>query len=333
MRLVLRSFLLTLLAITFSSLNVFSQSATIATDALDYPPGSTAIITGSGFQPGETVTLQVLHYPTCCDDSTSPDHQPYTTIADANGNVSSSWYVPSDQDELGATLQLTAVGASSRLQASEVFTDGSSFGYNTTTGKSSSVSLSPGGADNSTLGVTVDAPKGNGNFNVSLSFASTGSRSITIGNASTEINVTSSTIQFITTSSAGDAHAFPVSITVGSSVAAGTYSIKATANGGGVNAGGGWVFTVVVGNTGGTIASVSVATQTGASVYGTVSSPSYSISATRGSNGSINGTYSVSGLPSGVISNFSPLTVSSSASNPIPGTTLTLSVPANLGAG
>ena len=35
--------------------------ATVTTDKQDYPPGSTATITGENFEPGETVELQVLH--------------------------------------------------------------------------------------------------------------------------------------------------------------------------------------------------------------------------------------------------------------------------------
>ncbi|HSV11820.1 MAG TPA: hypothetical protein VLI68_13685, partial [Hanamia sp.] len=89
MRLFLRSLLFTFFAITLTSVNVFSQSATITTDKADYPPGSTVIITGAGFQAGETVTLQVIHYNTIGDNDTSAAHQPFTTIADANGNVSS----------------------------------------------------------------------------------------------------------------------------------------------------------------------------------------------------------------------------------------------------
>src|SRR5258706_3919530 len=125
----LRVLLLSLTVFTFSSLpNLANGQATISTDLLDYPPGSTAIITGSGFQPGETVTLQVLHEPTGGDDATDPSHQPWTVVADADGNVSSTWLVPSDADELGATLKLTAVGESSGLQAEEVFTDGNGSG-------------------------------------------------------------------------------------------------------------------------------------------------------------------------------------------------------------
>src|SRR4051812_32188424 len=71
-----------LLLLSFASISfVQAQTATISTDQGDYPPGSTAIITGSGFQPGEDVTLQVLHDPTGGDDATDPSHQPWTVTA------------------------------------------------------------------------------------------------------------------------------------------------------------------------------------------------------------------------------------------------------------
>src|SRR5947209_3751095 len=38
-----------------------ASAASVSTDQPDYAPGSTVIITGSGFSSGETVTLQVLH--------------------------------------------------------------------------------------------------------------------------------------------------------------------------------------------------------------------------------------------------------------------------------
>src|SRR5690242_4819448 len=158
MRLLLRSFLFTLLAITFSSMNVFSQSATIVTDQPDYAPGSTVIISGTGFQPGETVTLQVLHDPTGGDDATSPAHQPWTVVADANGNVSSTWLVPADEDELGATLKLTAVGGSSRVTAEVTFTDA---GTKTITAIISSENPSTYG-DVVTFTVTVSRKSGQG---------------------------------------------------------------------------------------------------------------------------------------------------------------------------
>jgi len=104
-----------------------AQTATITTDQTDYPPGSTVYITGSGFQPNETVTLQVLHYDVNGDNDTSSVHQPWTVMADADGNVSSTWLVPLDQDELGATLLLTADQAATdthtAIHAETTFTD------------------------------------------------------------------------------------------------------------------------------------------------------------------------------------------------------------------
>src|SRR5581483_12270175 len=50
-------------------------SANVWTDRLDYSPGDMAVITGNGFQMGETVELQVLHI-----DGTAnadADHQPW----------------------------------------------------------------------------------------------------------------------------------------------------------------------------------------------------------------------------------------------------------------
>jgi hypothetical protein len=120
----IRSLLLTLFAITLTSVTAFSQTATIATDQLDYAPGYTVVITGTGFQPSEIVTIQVVHYDGN-GDNTSPAHQPDTTLANADGNVNKIWLVPPDQDESGATLLLTADGQTSGLHAQAIFTDAS----------------------------------------------------------------------------------------------------------------------------------------------------------------------------------------------------------------
>ncbi|HET7117939.1 MAG TPA: T9SS type A sorting domain-containing protein [Hanamia sp.] len=166
MKLLLRSLLFTLFAITLTSVNVFSQSATISTDQPDYAPGSTVIITGNGFQPGETVTLQVLHDPTGGDDAISPAHQPWTVVADANGNVNSSWLIPVDEDELGATLKLTAVGMSSQLTAEAMFTDASNK-IGTVSIVAQSDSLCLGTAGSVTYLVTVNRD-GSGAFTANL---------------------------------------------------------------------------------------------------------------------------------------------------------------------
>ena len=129
MRLFLRSLFLTFFAVTLANLSAFSQTATIKTDQLDYPPGSTVLITGTGWQAGETVTLQVLHEGETGDNATSGAHAPFTVVADANGNVSSTWIVPLDEDELGATLLLTAVGGSSGRTANWTFTDAGAIAF------------------------------------------------------------------------------------------------------------------------------------------------------------------------------------------------------------
>jgi hypothetical protein len=100
------------------------QTPTITTDQADYPPGSTVYITGSGFAPNDSVTLQVIHKDVNGDNDTSAAHQPWVVQADENGNVSSTWTVPPDQDELGATLLLTADGQSPGYHAEWTFTDG-----------------------------------------------------------------------------------------------------------------------------------------------------------------------------------------------------------------
>ena len=106
-------------AVVFLMANLFFAGATFAqtitTDQADYAPGSTATITGSGFQAGEIVTLQVLHVDANGDNLSSPTgaHAPWTVEADANGEVNSTWLVPADQDELGALLKLTADGVTS----------------------------------------------------------------------------------------------------------------------------------------------------------------------------------------------------------------------------
>jgi len=55
--------------------------ATVKTDAADYPPGTTVNITGSGWQPGEAVSLTLVESPLI------DTHGPYTVTADANGII------------------------------------------------------------------------------------------------------------------------------------------------------------------------------------------------------------------------------------------------------
>jgi|GEM_PF-3925560 len=95
--------------------------ATLSTDQPDYYPGSTVIITGSGFQPFESVQCQVQHTDGLNNDD--PSHEPWQTIADEYGNINTTWLVPLDQDHPYDFLLLTADGLTSGLHAEVSFTD------------------------------------------------------------------------------------------------------------------------------------------------------------------------------------------------------------------
>jgi hypothetical protein len=225
MKLFLRSLVLTLFAITLTSANVFSQSATITTDQPDYPPGSTVIITGTGFQPGETVTLQVLHDPTGGDDATDPSHLPWTVVADGSGNFSSTWTVPSDADELGATLKLTADGQSSGLHAEVVFTDGTRTLDHITVGAQSS-SIIYGSSGSPTFLITVSTTvSGGGTSNLnSITFSASGLPS--------GVTVTSFTPASVNASNTTPSPTSSLELSVPNNLNAGSYNFTVTASGG-----------------------------------------------------------------------------------------------------
>ena len=118
-----------ILFILFFGAGIFASSAfaaTVTTDHLDYSPGDIVTITGTGFQPGESVSVRVTHNPLTLDDSSSV-HQPWIVVADGSGNFVTTWTVPTDADELGATLLASAYGLSSNAYASASFTDASTF--------------------------------------------------------------------------------------------------------------------------------------------------------------------------------------------------------------
>jgi CheY-specific phosphatase CheX len=89
--------------------------ATIKTDKDDYAPGQTAVITGSGWMPGEDVRLLFQEDPAV--------HQDYELIvtADAAGNISWDQWAP-EQHDVGVRFYLLA--SDSRSRAQTTFTDG-----------------------------------------------------------------------------------------------------------------------------------------------------------------------------------------------------------------
>jgi hypothetical protein len=103
-------------AAVFGLLAATADAATISTDKMDYLPGEKVVISGSGFQPGETVYLFLHEIPTTHDDVM------LTAVADANGDISNMEFTP-EQHDTGVTFTLGAVGGESGLYAETVFTD------------------------------------------------------------------------------------------------------------------------------------------------------------------------------------------------------------------
>src|SRR5688572_25764164 len=88
--------------------------ATIKTDTDDYAPGERAEITGSGWQPGEKVTLVFQEDPAVHDDYV------LEVTADGSGNIYWNQWAPEGHD-LGVRFYLTASDSRSRAQVT--FTD------------------------------------------------------------------------------------------------------------------------------------------------------------------------------------------------------------------
>ena len=105
-----------------------SGEVAVTTDLLDYAPGSTAVIVGTGFDTGETVELHVLHNDGT--PNTGGGHEPWQvtdgSLSDLDGlldgNIETTWYVNPD-DSLNSSFDLTAAGLDSGLVATTAFTD------------------------------------------------------------------------------------------------------------------------------------------------------------------------------------------------------------------
>jgi hypothetical protein len=89
------------------------------TDKDDYSPGMYVIITGTGWQAGETVSFHFDEEP---KPSTCVNPHDLTAVADANGNIYNDQFLVKE-NHLGVTFTLTATGQSSGLVATTVFTD------------------------------------------------------------------------------------------------------------------------------------------------------------------------------------------------------------------
>ncbi|HEX7085876.1 MAG TPA: Ig-like domain-containing protein [Vicinamibacterales bacterium] len=119
--------------------------ATVKTDKDDYAPGEFVTITGTGWQPGETVQLW-LH-----EVGTGAPDMPLNAVADEHGNIFNDFWAP-NQSHIGVRFHLTATGAASSAQTT--FTDGRPTGVTVT--PESSDPITPGGDAIYTVRVTLN---------------------------------------------------------------------------------------------------------------------------------------------------------------------------------
>jgi uncharacterized repeat protein (TIGR01451 family) len=92
--------------------------ATVSTDKDDYAPGDTVTVTGTGWEPGETVSL-LFH-----EDANPPIHpdKTLTALADELGHIVNHQY-DIDSTDIGVRFTLTATGQTSGRTAQTTFTD------------------------------------------------------------------------------------------------------------------------------------------------------------------------------------------------------------------
>ncbi|MGH9502144.1 MAG: Ig-like domain repeat protein [Terriglobales bacterium] len=171
--------------------------STVQTDAADYPPGSVVTITGSGWRPGETVTLTLVESPLL------DTHGPYNVTADANGNISDSSFVTDDHD-LNIQFYLTAVGLQSGSQAQNAFTDSNPGSLTLTPG---TVTVAPGGAADYTITVLFGGNGASCTVNLSIAGLPTGASGAPSPASVSGINgdTKTSTVHLTTTATGGGA--------------------------------------------------------------------------------------------------------------------------------
>src|SRR6185369_6287614 len=97
----LKSYLFAFLILLFLSNAAAAQ--TLTTDQSDYAPGTACTLTGTGFQAGETIRMQVLHEDYVPGDPIGEDHEPWYITADSLGSFVTTWHVCED-DCVGKTL-------------------------------------------------------------------------------------------------------------------------------------------------------------------------------------------------------------------------------------
>src|SRR5207302_5593493 len=93
-----------------------TSTAGIATDKRDYAPATTVIMTGHGWAPGETVTIELV------EDPMLDTHPALTAVADSSGNWTNTEFSP-DEHDVSVRFIATATGGTSGMRAQTTFTD------------------------------------------------------------------------------------------------------------------------------------------------------------------------------------------------------------------
>ena len=146
-----------------SATMVSSSAATITTDKFDYAPGQTVTITGSGFQPNETVWMLFHEEPETHADVT------ISSVADGQGNFTNLDFAPAEND-LNRNFTLTAIGQSSGFTAQTAFRDARQW----------TLTLAGAGAGSVTIDTTSGANPGTVNAPVSCGGTGTNVTSQTV---------------------------------------------------------------------------------------------------------------------------------------------------------
>ena len=96
----------------------FAQSPSVTTDRDDYAPGETVVITGSGWMPGETVSMTLFEEPWGNIEAI------LSSVADTLGTFVNNSFSPQPH-HVGAAFTLVATGQTSGWTAQTNFTDAS----------------------------------------------------------------------------------------------------------------------------------------------------------------------------------------------------------------
>ncbi len=108
-----------MLVMSLGMMSVVVGQATVETDKKDYIPGEYVIITGTGWTPGETVTL---HFDETPKPSTCLLPHDLTVVADASGSIYNNQFLVKENHR-GVYFDLTATGQISGQIAVNWFTD------------------------------------------------------------------------------------------------------------------------------------------------------------------------------------------------------------------